>query len=101
MTVQPLNESRKRFALALGEAVVALWGELPQHINKCFLKRPWSVVIMMNGTNRCVDNLPSISMTIIPAQHRRVKRLRRSATPAEALKNSDEAMHAEADGIRE
>jgi hypothetical protein len=50
MTVQPLNESRKRFALALGEAVVALWGELPQHINKCFLKRPWSVVIMMNGT---------------------------------------------------
>ena len=34
MAIKPVNENRIRFALALGEAVLDAWAELPQEIQK-------------------------------------------------------------------
>ena len=39
MSVQPINENRNRFALALGEAVLDAWGNLPQEIQQSLFEK--------------------------------------------------------------
>jgi hypothetical protein len=39
MSIQPVNENRSRFALALGEAVLAVWGDLAQEMQQLIFER--------------------------------------------------------------
>jgi len=39
MTVKPVNENRSRFALALGEAAIDAWGDLPQEIQQTLFEK--------------------------------------------------------------
>jgi hypothetical protein len=39
MAMQPINQNRSRFSVALGEAVLEAWGDLPQEIQQLLFER--------------------------------------------------------------